>query len=299
MGGTRFIGKSLVRALVKKGYEITLFTRGKLPVPDHVEHLKGDRQNDSDLKSLSRRKFDIIIDSSGRTLEDTKKVISYTGKPNYRFIYISSAGIYQTSEVLPIKEDYLIDSKSRHIGKAHTEEWLRKENIPYTIFRPTYIYGPGNYNPIEKWFFDRITNNQPVPLPGRGETITQLGHVEDLTNAIMLSIDSPKAENKIYNCSGKNGVTFKGLIRNAAIACQIDPSRVELKSFDPSQLESKARKAFPLRLEHFFTDISLLENDLNWKQKFDLQEGLKDSFKNDYSFEIKEDIDFSNDLNLF
>ncbi|HCA60481.1 MAG TPA: 3-beta hydroxysteroid dehydrogenase, partial [Synechococcales bacterium UBA8647] len=51
------------------------------------------------------------------------------------------------------------------------------EGIPFTSFRPTYIYGPGNYNPVENWFFDRIVHGRPVPIPGDGTTITQLGHV--------------------------------------------------------------------------------------------------------------------------
>ena len=57
--------------LIKKGYEITVFTRGRLPVPDVVEHIKGDRKSESDLSSLQGRKFDIIIDSSGWTLDDS------------------------------------------------------------------------------------------------------------------------------------------------------------------------------------------------------------------------------------
>ena len=81
----------------------------------------------------------------------------------------------------------------RHIdcsaGKADTEAWLHKEGIPFTSFRPTYIYGPGNYNPVERWFFDRIVHNRPIPLPGDGSTITQLGHVEDLADAHAKALD--------------------------------------------------------------------------------------------------------------
>ena len=97
--------------------------------------------------------------------------------------------------------------------------------IPFTSFRPTYIYGPGNYNPIERWFFDRILHNRPVPLPGDGSTITQLGHVDDLAEAMARSIDVEAATNRIYNCSGKQGITFKGLIQAAAMACGRDPKR--------------------------------------------------------------------------
>ena len=38
--------------------------------------------------------------------------------------------------------------KSRHKGKLETEAYLRNIGIPFTSIRPTYIYGPLNYNPL-------------------------------------------------------------------------------------------------------------------------------------------------------
>ena len=40
------------------------------------------------------------------------------------------------------------DVKSRHKGKLETEAYLRQIGIPFTSIRPTYIYGPLNYNPL-------------------------------------------------------------------------------------------------------------------------------------------------------
>ena len=288
----------MVKRLLAKGHQLTLFTRGNNPIPEQIEHVKGDRKNQKDLKLLSEKSFDVIIDSSGRTLDDTKNVLEVTGHPQYRFLYISSAGIYKKSEILPICEKSPIDPFSRHIGKSHTEEWLVSQGIPFTSFRPTYIYGPGNYNPIERWFFDRLVNKRPIPIPGDGSTITQLGHVDDLANAITLCLSSDIAKNKMYNCSGKKAVTFAGLISVASIACNIDPSEIKLISFDINKIDKKARKAFPLRLEHFYTDISLLQDDLNWSPNYELEEGFKESFKNDYLLYPSTNIDFSLDSNL-
>ena len=217
-GGTRFVGKALVSSLLSKGHEIFVFTRGNLPVPKDIIHLKGDRSNDEDLKKLSDHSFDLIVDSSGRKLEDTQRLLKFSGLPSYRFIYISSAGVYDNTQLFPVGEDSPIDLESRHIGKAKTESWLKAEGIPFTSFRPTYIYGPGNYNPIEKWFFDRITNGRSIPVPLDGQAITQLGHVSDLAEAIAKSLETDKANNQIYNCSGRKAVTFKGLIETAILA---------------------------------------------------------------------------------
>jgi len=298
-GGTRFVGKALLSTLLSKDHEIFAFTRGNLPVPKEVAHIKGDRSNDEDLKKLSDHSFDLIVDSSGRKLEDTQRVLNFSGFPNYRFIYISSAGVYDNNQFFPVGEDGPIDIHSRHIGKAKTESWLKSEGIPFTSFRPTYIYGPGNYNPIEKWFFDRITNSRSIPVPLDGQAITQLGHVSDLSEAISKSLQTDKAINQIYNCSGSKAVTFKGLIETAIIATGNKVSDFHLRSFDPSKLDPKARKLFPLRLTNFYTDISKIKSDLSWSPKFDLLNGLIDSYENEYLMANHKNIDLSSDEFLF
>ena len=298
-GGTRFVGKALVSSLLSKGHEIFVFTRGNLPVPKNINHVKGDRTDVEDLKKLSGHSFDIIVDSSGRKLEDTQRFLQFSGLPSFRFIYISSAGVYDNTQLFPVSEESSIDLESRHIGKAKTEHWLKAEGIPFTSFRPTYIYGPGNYNPIEKWFFDRITNGRSIPVPFDGQTITQLGHVSDLAEAISKSLETDKAINQIYNCSGSKAVTFKGLIETAIVATGNKVDDFHLRSFDPSKLDPKARKLFPLRLTNFFTDTSKIEKDLSWEPKFDLLNGLIDSYKNDYLLANHEKVDFSSDELLF
>ena len=295
MGGTRFVGRPLVARLQAQGHALTLFTRGKNPVPAGVEHLCGDRSSDEGLSALQGRSFDVIVDSSGRKQEDSSRVVAITGAPSHRFVYVSSAGVYADSELWPLDESSPTDPQSRHAGKADTEAWLRKEGIPFTSFRPTYIYGPGNYNPVERWFFDRIVHNRPIPLPGDGSTITQLGHVEDLAEAMARCIEVDAAANRIYNCSGKQGISFRGLIRAAAVACGRDPDSLDLRSFNPSDLDPKARKAFPLRLNHFLTDITRVERELAWQPSFDLAKGLADSYSNDYAKNPTAAPDFSSD----
>jgi len=295
MGGTRFVGRPLVASLVEAGHEVSVFTRGRQPVPAGVEHLKGDRTQETDLSQLSGRDFDVIVDSSGRTLADTRSVLTFTGAPRHRLVYVSSAGVYADSDFWPLDEDAPLDPGSRHAGKAETEAWLLAEGIPFTSFRPTYIIGPGNYNPIERWFFDRLTHNRPIPLPGDGGLITQLGDVRDLARAMALCIDVDTACNRIYHCSGLQGVTLRGLVATAAKACGKDPATVDIRSFDPAGLEPKARKAFPLRLSHFLTDTHRLQRELAWQPRFDLSASLADSYQLDYTKTASESPDFSAD----
>ena len=295
MGGTRFVGKPLVAQLLSEGHELTLFTRGKNPVPVGVEHLCGDRSTAEGLAALQGRNFDVIVDSSGRSLDDSRAVIERTGAPSHRFLYVSSAGVYADSELLPLTEDSPTDPQSRHSGKLDTEAWLTAEKIPFTSFRPTYIVGAGNYNPVESWFFDRIVHGRPVPLPGDGSTITQLGHVNDLATAMALSLGVDAAANRVYNCSSVQGITFRGLVAAAARACGKDPASVEIRSFDPSGLDKKARKTFPLRMAHFLTDVTRVQRELAWTPAYSVEAAMADSYANDYAGRMPTSPDFSGD----
>ena len=298
MGGTRFVGKPLVSRLQQQGHSLTLFTRGRQPLPEGVESVIGDRGDDQALDQLKGRGFDVIVDSSGRTLSDSQRVVERTGPPSHRFLYVSSAGVYAGSPTWPLDEESPLDPASRHSGKADTEQWLMREGIAFTSFRPTYIVGPGNYNPVERWFFDRIVHDRPIPLPGDGTTITQIGHVEDLAEAMARSLEVDASCNRIYNCSAKKGITFRGLIEAAALGCGREPGSLDLRSFDPSGLDPKARKSFPLRLSHFLTDISRVERELAWTPRFDAVACMADSYKRDYALAPTATPDFSADQAL-
>tara|TARA_Y100001968_G_scaffold330452_1_gene382376 strand:- start:3949 stop:4866 length:918 start_codon:yes stop_codon:yes gene_type:complete len=299
MGGTRFVGKSLVNKFLSIGADIDIFTRGNKEIPRGVNFIKGDRNEINDIKQINKNKYDYIFDISGRELEQTKLLMNNLDNSFKRYLYVSSAGVYKDSDEILLYENDEIDLLSRHKGKFETEDWLIKENIPFTSFRPTYIYGPNNYNKIENWFFERLVNTKKIPVPGDGLLVTQLGHVSDLTDAMIMSIESDKTKNQIYNCTGEKGITIKGLIYKCAEVCNIDIDQINLCSFDYKKLDPKSRKVFPLRLTHYLTSIDKLKNDINWNPKFDLLKGLQNSYDNDFKYKLNNVFDPECDQLLF
>ncbi|MDB9312175.1 NAD-dependent epimerase/dehydratase family protein [Spirulina sp. CS-785/01] len=299
MGGTRFIGINLTQILVEQGHEVVLFNRGNNPPPVMgIPQIHGDRKKAADLtEKLQDQHFDAIFDNNGRKQEDTQPLADLFKDKVQHFVYVSSAGVYQQSEQLPHQEGDTIDPNSRHKGKHDTETYLDQQGLPWTSVRPVYIYGPKNYNDVEAWFFDRIVRDRPIPIPYDGTHITQLGHVKDLANAMAAILGKEEAKGQVYNISGERYVTFKGLAYACAEAAGKSPETVKLVHFDPKQFDFGKRKAFPLRVQHFFADIHKAKQHLNWQPEFDLISGLKDSFQNDYlpSGRDKADIDFTTD----
>ena len=107
------------------------------------------------------------------------------------------------------------------------------------------------------------------------------------------------SKNNIYNCSGEKGVTIKGLIYFCAKVLGINENEITLRTFDYQKLDPKSRKGFPIRLNHYQTDISKIKRDLDWEPNFDLLNGLKDSFVKDFSHKKREGVDENSDMILF
>jgi nucleoside-diphosphate-sugar epimerase len=299
MGGTRFIGVYLTQLLAEQGHEVVLFNRGNKPAPvDGVQQIQGDRTDANQLKEkLAQTSFDAVFDNNGRELSDTQPLVEIFKDRIQHFVYVSSAGVYLKSPQMPHREGDAVDPKSRHRGKFETEAYLAEQGIPFTSVRPVYIYGPQNYNDLEAWFFDRIVRDRPIPIPGNGMHITQLGHVKDLAAAMTAVLGNSEAIGKIYNVSGDRYVTFDGLAYACAEAAGKSPDTIKLVHYDPKQFDFGKRKAFPFRVQHFFADIQQAKTDLNWQPEFDLVSGLKDSFQQDYlaSGRDRADVDFSLD----
>jgi nucleoside-diphosphate-sugar epimerase len=202
IGGTRFSGASLWRELHKRGHEVTVYNRGKTaPKPVARESqadfdkrvaaanfLKGDRKDPEQLKALiDPSKYDYIYDMNAREESDTRPLAElFVGSKSLKqYVFMSSAGVYLKSDEMPHIETDPVDPKSRHKGKLDSERCLEQLRLPWCAFRPTYICGPGNYNPVERFFFERVDADRPICIPGHGEHLTGLGHVEDLAVAMV------------------------------------------------------------------------------------------------------------------
>ncbi|KAG4394103.1 hypothetical protein GLYMA_03G230000v4 [Glycine max] len=337
MGGTRFIGVFLSRLLVKEGHQVTLFTRGKAPVTQQLPgesdsdyadfsskilHLKGDRKDFDFVKSsLSAEGFDVVYDINGREADEVEPILD--ALPNLeQFIYCSSAGVYLKSDLLPHAETDAVDPKSRHKGKLETESLLQARGVNWTSIRPVYIYGPLNYNPVEEWFFHRLKAGRPIPIPGSGIQITQLGHVKDLAKAFIQVLGNEKASKEVFNISGDKYVTFDGLARACAkvshschvifkvtnrkqkenaLICQaikFDTCIVifvyfgifqaggfpepEIIHYNPKDFDFGKKKSFPFRDQHFFASVEKAKSVLGLEPEFGLVEGLADSYNLDF-----------------
>lgn len=295
LGGTRFIGVYLARMLIEAGHEVTLLTRGKKPIsfqiPDDtdesfakysaaIKHVAADRSDPEAIKAAIKDKgFEVVYDMNGREAEEAVPILD--ALPDLQqYIFCSSAGVYKKSDQMPHRETDEVDFNSRHKGKLYTEQLLDSRGVNWTSVRPVYIYGPLNYNPVEEWFFHRIAAGRPIPVPGSGMQVTQLGHVKDLASAFVKCLGNPKASRQVYNISGERFVTFDGIAKACAEAAGV--ACPEIVHYNPKDFDFGKAKAFPMRDQHFFTSIDKAVEELEWTPEFGLVDGLRDSYQKDF-----------------
>lgn len=299
IGGTRFSGLYLVHELAKLGATIVILNRGSksvgdpsLKVPgesdDHfaqrnerTSSITADRTDSNALAdALKGEKFDVIYDNNGRELSDSQALVDIAKDMSAHFVYMSSAGVYLKSPVMPHVEGDEVDPNSRHKGKLNTENYLRETGVTYTAIRPTYIYGAGNYNPLDQWFFERLDKDKPICIPGHGAHLTGLGHVRDLAAAMAACALNPIAYGQVYNVQDRKAITFDGVARLCAkVMGKPEP---EIIHYNPKEMDFGKKKAFPFRPQHFFCSPNKALRELDWEIRYDLMAGLKDAYENDF-----------------
>ena len=299
IGGTRFSGLYLVHELTNRGAEVVILNRGSKSIGDESLRVPGetdqqfaernnrttsliaDRTKSDELRSsLKGQKFDVIYDNNGRELNDSAVLIDIAKEMGVHFVYMSSAGVYLKSEMMPHIEGDETDPKCRHKGKLNTEDYLRSSGINYTAIRPTYIYGALNYNPLDQWFFERLDKGLPICVPGHGAHLTGLGHVRDLASAMAACALNPAAYGQVYNVQDRTAVTFDGVARLCAqVMGKPEP---EIIHYNPKEFDFGKKKAFPFRPQHFFCSPNKALRELDWKIEYDLMVGLRDAYENDF-----------------
>ena len=156
LGGTRFLGRHLVEVALARGDDVTIFTRGRLPIPwSAVTALTGDRDPriGPGLAALETGTWDAVVDCSGyvpRVVEASARLLASRAA---RYVFVSSLSVYARTdrpgmdERTPVASlaDPLTEQVLEHYGalKAACEAVVdRIFGARATQARPGLIVGP-------------------------------------------------------------------------------------------------------------------------------------------------------------
>lgn len=219
LGGTSFLGPHQIAYALKRGHEVSIFTRGKTKpkiYPElfsQVEHLIGDRENN--LNALKDRTWDVVIDNSGRKVkwtEDTAKLLvnnvkyyMYTSSVSVYYPYVGSDFTETRKVITKMPKDATQDQKPTYdygIMKANSEiaaMTIFGKDRTFAI-RPHLIVGPGDPTDRFPYWLARIEKGGNVIIPGSPNEVIQYIDVRDLSEWMIRLIETNATGT--YNGSG-------------------------------------------------------------------------------------------------
>ncbi len=256
LGGTKFIGRSLVEALIQLGkYELTLFNRG-ITNPHlfpEVNKIVGDRRS-PDIKKIAATHWDYVIDVSSyypNPLIETLKVVNKDVK---RYIYISSVSVYdfpkgrsatmhdEDTPLLACTEMQGKDDTWSTYGqrKAECDRLIQQSDLDYMILRPALVYGAYDHTDRFYYWLYQVEKGKTILRPEQHDTLFSYTYVKDLVIAIIEAL-TLESETRIYNLVSHPKISIGQIIKTAMSILNINPKIVDAPN---SFYEKKVVKAF-------------------------------------------------------
>jgi 2'-hydroxyisoflavone reductase len=106
LGGTQFIGRHIVEALLAAGHGVSILTRGVSPdeLPPEVERLRGDRdQGAAGLRAIAARSWDACVDVSGYTPRQVRPSAELLRGRVGRYLFVSAVSVYGDPANRPVR----------------------------------------------------------------------------------------------------------------------------------------------------------------------------------------------------
>jgi nucleoside-diphosphate-sugar epimerase len=228
IGGTGLISTGIVKHLLERGAEVTLFHRGKRPGLSQLETVLGDRDDaEGFARAMAGRRFDVVIDMiCYRPAQAAAAIQAFAGKCE-QFIFCSTAATYgiKSPPGILIDETFSQEPISDY-GKAKVaceQELLRAHaagHFKATIFRPSHTYGPGH--PLldnlefDAVAWDRISRDQPVLCAGDGLGLWVSTHRDDCGKLFAHAALNPKTYGQAYNATRSQHLSWRDYYREVA-----------------------------------------------------------------------------------
>ena len=278
-GGAGFIGIHLCKKLALL-HKVTVYdnfsssSQENFPAMKNVTLIVGDILDNSKLLDSMKNheivihlaaKIDVIesINNPDNTfqtnVQGTQNVLDSCDFHNIsKIIVTSSAAIYQNSDK-PVNETSITKSLSPYgQSKLDMEKIIIQSKINYSILRLFNVYGNGQTTGVITNFKKNILENKPLTIFGDGKAVRDFIHIDDVIDAIILSI---KPISGIYNIASGNGTSISDLAKLL----------IQLSGKNPEIIYKSARDG---EIIYSVANITKSQKELGFYPKISLDVGL-------------------------
>lgn len=297
-GAAGFIGAELVRACLEQGYQVRVLSRQtpSAPMGSGVTYFVGDLQSTTDWASFLEG-ADVLIHAAAELQHPASmQAINVDGPCRLlaaaqtaglkQWVQLSSVGAYgpvDTGEVTEVSPENPIGPYEK--TKTDFDAILRKatlgNGLSHTIIRPSIVYGPGMRNQSLKQMMMLLRKGWFVFIGPKGASANYV-HVDDVVQAVMLSVSSSAAANQTFIVS--DWATMEDMVAGMVNGLHADSPQVRA----PLWLATCAAKClswlpqWPLSLNRVKVltnqcrySTAKIEQELGWSVSMPVQLGMK------------------------
>lgn len=252
-GGAGFVGSHLADKLLKNNHEITIIDDLSTGRYSNIEHLEGQpgvrilidtvlheklmeeliRDADRVFHLASAVGVKLIMEQPVKTIETifggTDVVLRHCARYRKKVLIPSTSEVYGKGTSVPFREedDVLTGATSKHrwayacaksldefLALAHWKE----SRLPVAVVRLFNTVGPrqtGQYGMVVPRFVQSALKNQPIPVHGDGEQSRCFGHVYDVIEGLIKTLETPECYGQVINIGNDEEVTIKRLAETA------------------------------------------------------------------------------------
>ncbi|OGC79723.1 MAG: hypothetical protein A2145_01020 [candidate division Zixibacteria bacterium RBG_16_40_9] len=213
-GGTGFIGSNIVRELVKRNHKVKALVHSG----GNSERIKNldltlAHGDVTDVNSLEKAFTDVKI------VYNVVGIIRETKRSNFDSIHVlGTKNLVEISNKVGVEYFVHISSlgtRPNAVSRYHQTKWKAEQSvvssgIPYTIFRPSVVFGPDDefINMLA-----RMIQYMPIfPLINSGGAKMQPVYVGDLAKCVVDCLNNPQAKNKIFEIGGPDRFTVEEIV---------------------------------------------------------------------------------------
>ena len=291
-GGAGFIGKHLIKSLLKNENTVTIFDnfsnsdkKSELSLIKGVKIIEGDITKLNDISNAVKDQQIVIHLAAKISVEEsiknpsetfrinvdgTKNVLIACKKNNVKKIIVaSSAAVYgesipnvkstEKSKIKPISPY----GESKIKMEEEIKKFALKYKINYIILRFFNIYGIGQsseYAGVITKFLERIKNNESLKIFGDGMQTRDFVSIQDVINSIHNAMSYNK--NGVFNIASGKIITIKELAELMILLSKkkLDIQYIPLKKGD---------------IRYSDADISQAKENLGYVPKTKIKDGIK------------------------
>jgi nucleoside-diphosphate-sugar epimerase len=266
LGGTLFLGRAVVSDALARGWDVTVFNRGRTGTPPAgTEELRGDRTEPDDLRVLAGRQWDAVVDTWDgfpRAVLDAARVLKDAAD---HYAYVSSRSVYRPPLPVGMREDSpLVAAEPDAVdgdygqhkagGELAAAEYFAERLL---VARVGLVLGPHEDVGRLPWWLARMARGGDVLAPGPPEL--RLQYIDARDAAAWLVTAAAERLTGVFNVVSPPGhTTMRELLTSCLDATGgdatlhwTDPDTVLAAGITPwSQLPIWVPPAHPFRAMH-------------------------------------------------